>query len=486
MRLLRLAAAALAAGLLLAGTVRAQFGPTPVYLEPAEKRSIRRTVEIIGTAEARRHAVIGAEVAGRVEKMEADAGDALPAEGVLCRMRTRPVALQLEQAKGRLASAQADLAKMEAGYRAEDVAQAKARVAAAQAEFERWRQEYERTKKLLADGASTQAEMDATEAAYRTAREKLAEAQAGLALLEAGYRVEDVAKARAEVAAQAAAVGLLEDTLEKMTVRTPFAAFVIRKMCEEGEWLSPGSPVAEVVDLGVVRIQLDVPERFLPGMERGTEAPVVFPALGEDRQFNGRVTQVVPASAAGTHTVPVRVDVANETSAGRPVLAAGLAARVSLPVGAEHEALLVPKAALIRREGRDFVYTVADERPKDAKPSAAPEAAKDPGQAKMIEANEKRLAEAARQAGVPLPPVKYAVEVPVRIVAGYGSRMEVESDGLADGTPLVTRGTYLLAHGSPVRLRPKEGTAGPDEPPRRERRDKAAGQGAGEAGGAGG
>jgi len=436
MRDVRLPAAILGVVAILGGPARAQFGPTPVYLEPAERRTIRRTVELVGTAEARRRAVIGAEVAGRVQTMEADAGDSLPAEGVLCRMRTRPVALTLEEAKGRLASARAGLAKMEAGYRKEDIAQGRARLAAARADLDRWEQEHKRTRNLLADGASTPAEMDAVQAAYRTAQERLAEATAGLALLEAGYRAEDVAKAKADVAAEAAAVAGLEDTLEKMTVRVPFPAFVVRKMCEEGEWLSPGSPVAEVVDLGVIRIQLDVPERYLKDLSRGATAPVVFPALGTERQYDGRISQIVPASAEGTHTVTVRVDVANVIQAGRPEIAAGLQARVWLPVGEEHEALLVPKAAVIRQMGRDVVYTA------QATPPAGAGNAGD---------------------GQGTPPangggqgVRYAVRLYVNLVGGYGRFMEVDSPDLKPGMPLVTRGTYLMEHGTAVQPTVKE------------------------------
>ncbi len=444
MQRLRLPAAIAAAVLLLAAPVRAQFGPAPVYTEPVRRQRVRETVDLVGTAEARRRAVIGAEVAGRVQTMEADAGDSLEAGGVLCRMRPRPVGLQLEQARGRLASAQADLAKMEAGYRKEEVAQAEARVAAAEAEFARWKQEYARTKSLLADGASTPAEMEATEAAYASAREKLAEAEAGLALLKAGYRTEDVAKARADVAAQSAAVEELEDTLDKMTVRMPFAGFVVRKMCEVGEWLSPGSPVAEVVDLEVVRVKLDVPERYLSGLKRGAAAPVVFEALGADRQFEGTVSQIVPASAEGTHTVTVRVDVPNEIVDRRPVIAAGLLARVSVPVGAEHEALLVPKAAVVRQGGRDVVYTVQDRPPASAETGEGGEAdaaAETGGSDKAADA---------------MGPVQYAVRVPVAILGGYGRFMEVERDRLTPGMPVVTRGTYLMEPGAAVRPTIKE------------------------------
>ena len=461
MRALRVVAVVLAAVVLLVAEARAQFGPTPVYTEAVEQRPIRRTIEIVGTAEARRRAVIGAETAGRVQTLDVDAGDAVEADGVLCQMRTDPVRFQLEQAKARLASARADLEKMETGYRKEDIAQAEARVAAAKAEFARWEQEYARTKALLADGASTQAEMDATEAAYRTAKEKLVEAEAGFALLKAGFRTEDVAKARADAAAQEAAVAELADRLEKMTVRMPFAGFVVRKMTEVGEWLNPGSPVAEVVDLEVVRVQLDVPEKHLPALERGAEAPVTFQALGPDRAFPGRISQIVPASAEGTHTVAVRVDVPNEMKDGRPVLAAGLFARVWLPVGPEHAALLVPKAAVLRQEGRDVVYTVQDEPPASAKAEQGGAAAG---------------GEAAGQGGAPAEPaapgsaaakalgtVKYAVRIPVEMIGGYGRWMEVKSDRLKPGMPVVTRGTYLMEPGAVVRPSMKEQGRGPRE-----------------------
>ncbi|MCX5671997.1 MAG: efflux RND transporter periplasmic adaptor subunit [Planctomycetota bacterium] len=442
---------AAAASLGLAGATLAQtVGPTAVYLEPAEQRAVRRSVELVGTAEARRRSTIGAEVAGRVEKMLVDAGDYVKAGAPLCRLRTLPVEIQLRKTEGLLAAAQATLKKMEYGFRREEVEQAEARYKAAKAGFERWTLDYERTKRLLADGASTKAEMDVAEASYRLAKELLAEAEAALALVKSGNRPEDIDAARAQVAASAASVEELKDTLAKMAVAMPFDGFLIRKMTEEGAWLSPGQPVAEVMDLGAVRVLLDVPERYLSGLVKGAKAPVVFEALG-DREFEGEVSQIVPASTEGTHTVIVRVDVANPMENGRPVIAAGLLARVWLPVGEERQALLVPKSATIRQEGRDVVYTVADQRPADSKaplPSASPNGGaggKEP--------------EAAAAVGPPARPIQFAVAIPVRILEGYGRYMQVESAPLKAGMMVVTRGTYLLAHGSPVQVFPKESPA---------------------------
>jgi multidrug efflux pump subunit AcrA (membrane-fusion protein) len=442
MHRLRTVATALVIVTLAAAAHGQMSGPVQVYLEPAAARSIRRAAELTGVAEARRHSTLSAETAGRVEKMLVDAGDFAAAGAPVCQMRRLPVELQLKQAEGQLASAQAQLKKAEQGFRVEEVHQAEARVKAAQAAFERARQDQDRTLRLLKDGASTPAERDAVEAAFRQAKEQLAEAEAGQALFRSGTRVEDIDSARAQAATQAAAVESLKDTLTKMTVAMPFDGYIVRKCTEEGEWLNPGVPVVEVSDLGVVRIQVDVPERYLAGLVKGASTPVVFDSLG-DREFTGVISQIVPKAAEGTHTIPVRVDVANVVENGRPVIAAGLLAKVWLPVGAEHQALLVPKAAVIRQEGRDVVYTVADAPPAGA--AAPPPAPKNGGGAKPAE-----------KVGPPAPPVQFAVAVPVRILQGYGRWMEVESDKLKAGTPLVTRGTYLLSPGAAVQVYPKE------------------------------
>jgi len=430
------------------GAALAQMGgPAPVYLEPAEVRPIQRTVELYGTAEARRQSILSAETAGRVDKVLADAGDFVAAGAPVCQMRRLPVELQLKQAEGLLASAQAQLKKAEQGFRPEEIKQAEARQKAAQAAYERWNLEHERTKRLLADGASTPAERDAVEASYRQAKEQLAEAEAALALYRAGNRAEDIENARAQAAAQAAVVEALKDTLAKMTVTMPFDGFIVRKRCEEGEWLAPGVPVAEVADLAVVRIQADVPERYLAGLQKGAKAPVVFESMG-DREFEGVISQIVPRASEATHTIPVRVDVTNVVEKDRPVIAEGLLARVWLPVGAEHQALLVPKAAVIRQEGRDVVYTVTDKPPAGA--AAAPPAAD------TKDTKEPHPAKPAEELGPAAPPVRFAVAIPVRLVGGFGRYMEVESDLLKAGTPVVTRGTYLLVPGAAVRVYPKE------------------------------
>jgi membrane fusion protein (multidrug efflux system) len=257
-----------------------------------------------------------------------------------------------------------------------------------------------------------------------------------------------VEQARGQAAAQEATVEQLRDTLAKMTITMPYDGFVVKKHCEAGEWRRQGDPVVEIVDLSVVRLLLDVPERYAGDLEKGAATPVVFESLA-DREFVGKVSQIVPASAAGTHTIPVRVDIANPIEDGRPAIAAGLFGRAWLPVGKEHSALLVPKAAVIRQTGQDYVYTATDVPPPEVK--------------KMMEEAAKAASgkPASPPPPVPMPPIRYAVAIPVEIVQGYGRFMEVKSETLQDGTRVVTRGTYLLSPGAPVQEYPKEPAEAP-------------------------
>jgi len=429
--------------------------PVAVHLEPVVNEEVRQRVELTGVVEARRETTVSAEVSGLVEEVFVDDGEGVAAGEPLVRLRRLPTELQLRQAEGLLGAARAELAKKAGGYRPEEIRQAAARAESAAAEFERWRQEHERTKRLLAEGASFEAEMEVVQASYERAEQQLAEARAALDLMRTGYQQEDIEKARGEVAAQEATVGELRDRLAKMTVAMPFDGYVVRRRSEVGEWLTPGSPVAEVVDLGVVRVLVDVPERYAAGVSVGDEARVVLAALG-DREFVGKVTAVVPASSAGSHTVPVRVDVANTESGGRPVISAGLFARVWLSVGVPHRGVLVPKSAVIRQGEADLVYMVTDEAPAE------------------LAASLKAMAAMGALSPPGTPRLQFARAIRVRLVQGYGRYMEVASEGLEAGVRVITRGTYLMQPGTPVRAYAKEGAGAASE--------AASGETAGEAG----
>jgi len=271
--------------------------PAPVVTAVVERGTARVEVMVVGSVEPDRSVAVAAEVAGAVTALEARRGDTVAEGAVLVRLRTRPVELELAEARARLAEVEAQLVRATADAK--------------------------RSERLFARTLVAEQEVDAT----RADRDAL------------GHR-RDAAKAQ---------IARLEDRLAHMVVRAPFAGRVVAEHTEVGAWVGVGDPVAEVISLSPVRIRLPVPEQTVSGLKVGQAVTIRIDALGEQR--TGRIVAIVPRADAQARTFPVEVAVANRD--GR--LLPGMVAHATLPGPDLAEALLVPKDAVIAGRHGDTV-----------------------------------------------------------------------------------------------------------------------------------
>lgn len=165
--------------------------------------------------------------------------------------------------------------------------------------------------------------------------------------LQARYNAE-TARAQARV---------LAERVERTTIRSPVTGILDDRMVEVGNMVSPGTPVARVLDLDTVKVVAGVPERYATDIERGARVGVTVDALA-GREFTGQVDFVGSAVAGDTRTFGIEVEVPNPGLGIKP----GMQANVQIfRVGLE-DALVVPRHAVIRREDGYVVY-VADRTP---------------------------------------------------------------------------------------------------------------------------
>ncbi|MGD2116057.1 MAG: secretion protein HlyD, partial [Acidobacteriota bacterium] len=163
------------------------------------------TLTLHGNVEIR-EVVLGFRVGGRVVEMAREEGERVEAGALLARLDAEPYEESLAVAASRVEQARARLEKLESGTRPQEVEQAAARVRQAEAVFENARKSYERKRGLLDSGASSRREVDATLAARDEAEARLAAAREALSLAREGFRAQDVAAARAELAVARAQV----------------------------------------------------------------------------------------------------------------------------------------------------------------------------------------------------------------------------------------------------------------------------------------
>jgi HlyD family secretion protein len=142
------------------------------------------------------------------------------------------------------------------------------------------------------------------------ARAELRAAQERLQLLLAGPRPEAVAAARARVAEAGATFALAESRLRETTIVSPLSGLVLRKNLEAGETANPGIPIVTLVDPGDVWLRAYVPEEDLGRLRLGQPAQVTVDAFPE-RPFRGTITEIASEAEFTPRNVQTRKERVN-------------------------------------------------------------------------------------------------------------------------------------------------------------------------------
>ncbi|MCG9916076.1 MAG: efflux RND transporter periplasmic adaptor subunit [Phenylobacterium sp.] len=195
------------------------------------------------------------------------------------------------------------------------VEQARARLAQAERTLERWR--------TLADqGFASKAAVDQHEAAFLTAQADVSAAEA-----RRGDRL----------------------------IRAPFAGVVGLTDIAPGALVNPGSAIVTLDDLSSVRVDFQVPERYLSGLSAGQTLSArtdVYP----DRVIMGRIDTLDTRVDEATRAITARAIFPNPDRQLKP----GMMVRVTLSRG-NRQGLAVPEAAISVLGSSSSVFVIAQE-----------------------------------------------------------------------------------------------------------------------------
>ena len=173
-----------------------------------------------------------------------------------------------------------------------------------------------------------------------------------------------VAVAKANLAAQQAAVQRLEELASFEKITAPFDGVVTQRNVDVGDLVTAngtsGKPLFQVSDIHRVRIYVDVPQAFLGGMKAGVTATLQIP--GKDDTFKAAVTSTANALGEGSRTALVELQADNADDKLWP----GAFAEVAFHIPAQPGTLVLPSTALVfGRSGmqvaavsKDFVVTL--------------------------------------------------------------------------------------------------------------------------------
>lgn len=279
------------------------------------------------------------------------------------KLRTGARPEEIEQAKARSGAAAAALAEARHGARPEEIRAARSRVESAKALESKAKLDSDRTRALVTAGAISKSELDATDAALRSATaarevveeqlkelekgvrsEQIAqassrakEADAGARLVEAGARTEDIRAAEAQVLAAKGQLALIETSIAELTIVAPAAVRIETLDLRPGDILLPNATAAVLLEDDQLFVRMYVPETQIGMVHPGDEVPIFVDSF-PGRAFRARVQHVDMQGQYSPRNLQTADERANQVFAsrvdiieGKDVLRAGMAAIVKVP-----------------------------------------------------------------------------------------------------------------------------------------------------------
>ncbi|MEK6283424.1 MAG: efflux RND transporter periplasmic adaptor subunit [Acidobacteriota bacterium] len=311
---------------------------------------------------------VGAKVMGRVAWVGVEKGDKVQQGQVLVRLEDRDFRAQSNQARANLAAAQARLDQLRTGSRPQEKLKDKAGVMQAEATLRNAEAEYGRAENLHRAGVASKAELDRAVAERDTARALLEAARQSSAMTDLGPRVEEIRAAAAQVGQMKAALDYAQTQLADTEIKAPVSGTVLQRIVERGEMVSPSAmgesgartSVVALADLNDLQIELDISQTDFARLKMGQRAEII-PEAFPNLKYTGFIAEIAPEANRAKATVQVKVKVDNPDEQLRPEMNA----RVNFLADEQQPAqskssprVLVPKAAVVRRDGSTFVFVI--------------------------------------------------------------------------------------------------------------------------------
>jgi HlyD family secretion protein len=260
-----------------------------------DRGDITQTVTATGTVSAVTTVQVGSQVSGIISKLYVDFNSKVKKGDMLAELDPTPFQAQVEQQQAAVTKAKVDTANTEINFN--------------------------RQKRLLADGLAAQSDFDSAKAAYDSARAQVEQAKAALSQAETNLHYTKITSPiDGTVVARQYDVG--------QTVAASFQAPTLFTIAQD---LTKMQVSADVSESDIGRIQVGQPVRF------NVDA---YP----ERQFRGNVSQIRLNATVNQNVVtyPVIVEVSNPDLLLRPTMTAN----VTVDVAVVHDVVRVANAAL--------------------------------------------------------------------------------------------------------------------------------------------
>lgn len=258
--------------------------------------------EVTGLIEADEEVRVSSEVSGRVVHVGFELGDKIEKGALLVRLDDE--------------TTQAQIKRMEA------------MIAREQTQLEAAKKDLDRQKSLFDRGVGAEKDFDDAGSQVRMLTSQVAEGEASLEETRVMER--------------------------RSSIHAPLKGRISARHVAEGEYVNPGTPLADIVKIDVVKFSFALAERDVPRVKIGENLDFTIDAY-PGLEITAPVTSISPAGKEGTRTFEVKLTAAN--SAERPLMP-GMSGKVRVIRARYEDVNLIPEDAILRDADGAYVYLV--------------------------------------------------------------------------------------------------------------------------------
>lgn len=279
----------------------------------SRQQELPLNIRSTGTIHVRQTAIVSSQVVGRIQQVLVREGDTVRAGQTLLVIDGTGLRASVDQAQAGVKAAQSQQA----------AAQTEAKLAAST--LDRYRQ-------LEAEKSVSPQEMD----------EVSRRAEASTARLEAVRAQTDAARAQESGA---------NTMLGYTRLSAPFSGVVTARMADPGTMASPGVPLLQVDQAGVLQLEATVDESVIGAIHKGMKSPVSI-ASASSADIIGTVSEIVPAADPVSHSFLVKVDLPSSSQ-----LRPGMYGTAEFANGVR-QAIVIPRSAVVSRGSLACAYVL--------------------------------------------------------------------------------------------------------------------------------
>lgn len=212
---------------------------------------------------------VASPLGGRLDSLAVIRGDRVEEKALLFALDDDKEQAAVDQARDEVERARNQVTNLEKGKRPSEIEAIEAQLRKAASALRLSKLEYERRKKLVAEGTISEEDYDRARTEYQRNLQQVRQIRAELETARLGAREDEIKAARSEMRAAEASLAQARWNLDQKSQTAPRSGLIFDTIYYEGEYVPASRPVISLLPPENVRIRFFVPEEEIARIRLG-------------------------------------------------------------------------------------------------------------------------------------------------------------------------------------------------------------------------